>query len=323
QLGAYADDPNVLVLALPRGGVPVGYEVARKLRAPLDVFTVRKLGVPGHEEYAMGAIASGGVRVLNDYAIEQLNISQEEIEAVIADEMEELERRERLYRDGRPAPDIEGRTVLLVDDGMATGSSMAAAIKALRLHNPGKVVVAVPTASRRTSEEFEPFVDDIVCAITRSPSWRSACGTSALSRPPTTRCARCCARRSPLGAHPNGKPGMKINGHEVEVGNLDQVYFPDAGITKGDLIDYYRRIAPVMLPHLQGRPISMQRYPRGIEEYGFYQKEVSEHFPEWIDRADVYVKEDDATQPQVVVNNAATLVYLADQGVITLHTWLS
>ncbi|HOA25346.1 MAG TPA: non-homologous end-joining DNA ligase [Aggregatilineales bacterium] len=116
---------------------------------------------------------------------------------------------------------------------------------------------------------------------------------------------------------------MKINGHEVEVGNLDQVYFPDAGITKGDLIDYYRRIAPVMLPHLQGRPISMQRYPRGIEEYGFYQKEVSEHFPEWIDRADVYVKEDDATQPQVVVNNAATLVYLADQGVITLHTWLS
>ncbi|HQE18636.1 MAG TPA: hypothetical protein PK607_09010, partial [Aggregatilineales bacterium] len=92
---------------------------------------------------------------------------------------------------------------------------------------------------------------------------------------------------------------MKINGHEVEVGNLDQVYFPDAGITKGDLIDYYRRIAPVMLPHLQGRPISMQRYPRGIEEYGFYQKEVPEHFPEWIDRADVYVKEDDATQPQV------------------------
>lgn len=169
QLGAYADDPNVLVLALPRGGVPVGYEVARKLRAPLDVFTVRKLGVPGHEEYAMGAIASGGVRVLNDYAIEQLNISQEEIEAVIADEMEELERRERVYRDGRPAPDIEGKTVLLVDDGMATGSSMAAAIKALRLHNPGKVVVAVPTASRRTSEEFEPFVDDIVCAITPEP----------------------------------------------------------------------------------------------------------------------------------------------------------
>lgn len=169
QLAKYADRSDVLVLALPRGGVPVGYEVARALDAPLDIFTVRKLGVPGHEEYAMGAIATGGVRVLNEAAVAQLDISEAEIEEAARQEQEELERREQLYREGRPAPRIEGRTVLLVDDGMATGSSMAAAVKALRHYDPSSIVVAVPTASHATCKEFEDFVDDVVCAITPEP----------------------------------------------------------------------------------------------------------------------------------------------------------
>lgn len=116
---------------------------------------------------------------------------------------------------------------------------------------------------------------------------------------------------------------MNIDGYEVDIGNLDRVYFPDDGLTKGDLVDYYHRVAGVMLPHLRGRPISMQRYPRGIGETGFYQKEVSDHFPEWIDTVPIYVEEEDAEQPQVVINNAATLVYLAGQGMITPHVWLS
>src|SRR6195256_1621734 len=127
HLAAYANRPDVLVLALPRGGVPVAYEVARALHAPLDVFLVRKLGVPGHEEYAMGAVASGGVRVLNSELIEALHIPDEVVDEVIAGEERELERRERLYRDDRPFPDLRGKTVILVDDGLATGSTMLAA----------------------------------------------------------------------------------------------------------------------------------------------------------------------------------------------------
>jgi erythromycin esterase-like protein/predicted phosphoribosyltransferase len=169
KLAAYANRPDVLVLALPRGGVPVAYEVARALGAPLDVFVVRKLGVPGYEELAMGAVATGGVRVLNDQLIERLGIPEPMIDAVAARERQELARRERLYRSGRPPPDVSGRTVILVDDGLATGATMHAAIQALRQQNPGRIVVAVPTASPDTCEEMKAKADDVICAITPEP----------------------------------------------------------------------------------------------------------------------------------------------------------
>jgi putative phosphoribosyl transferase len=169
SLLAYANRPDVLVLALPRGGVPVAFEVARTLEAPLDVFLVRKLGVPGHEELAMGAIASGGVRVVNDDIIAAYDVRPEEIELVSAAEERELGRRERLYRGERPPPAVAGRTVILVDDGLATGSTMRAAVAALRQQHPARVVVAVPTAAAETCEEFRHEVDDIVCATTPDP----------------------------------------------------------------------------------------------------------------------------------------------------------
>src|SRR6195256_183876 len=169
QLTMYASPPDVLVLALPRGGVPVAYEVARALAAPLDVFLVRKLGVPGYEELAMGAVATGGVRVLNDQLIERLGIPEQLIDAVAARELQELARRERLYRDGRPPPDISGRTVILIDDGLATGATMQAAIEALRQQNPARIVVAVPTGSPDTCEEMKAKADDVICAITPEP----------------------------------------------------------------------------------------------------------------------------------------------------------
>jgi putative phosphoribosyl transferase len=167
KLTTYADRGDVLVLALPRGGVPVAYEVARALRAPLDVFLVRKLGVPGHEELAMGAIATGGVRVLN----EDVTIYTDEavIDAVASREQEELKRRERLYRGDRPAPDVQGLTVILVDDGLATGSTMRAAAIALREMRPLKIIVAVPVAAPQTCEEFRSEVDEVVCAVTPEP----------------------------------------------------------------------------------------------------------------------------------------------------------
>jgi predicted phosphoribosyltransferase len=169
RLAEFANGEDVVVLALPRGGVPVGFEVARALHAPLDVFVVRKLGVPGHEELAMGAIASGGVRVLNRRVVETLGISAEEIERIAAEEQRELERREREYRDGRPRLDVRGRTVILVDDGLATGSSMRVAALALRKKEPARIVVAVPVGSRATCEEFESEVDITVCAVTPEP----------------------------------------------------------------------------------------------------------------------------------------------------------
>src|SRR5205807_2109471 len=144
KLAQYTDREDLLVLALPRGGVPVGFEVARKLNAPLDIFLVRKLGVPGQEELAMGAIASGGVRVLNRDVVDYLGIPGEVIDAVAADELWELERRERAYRGSRPEPDVRGKTVSLVDDGLATGSTMRAAATALRQQNPARIVIAVP-----------------------------------------------------------------------------------------------------------------------------------------------------------------------------------
>jgi predicted phosphoribosyltransferase len=169
KLAAYANRPDVLVLALPRGGVPVAYEVARALRAPLDVFVVRKLGVPGYEELAMGAVATGGVRVLNEQLVKRLGIPDHLIDAVAAREQQELARRERLYRGGRPTPDVRGRTVVLVDDGLATGATMHAAVAALRQLQPVRIVVAVPTASPETCEEMRSEVDDVICAITPEP----------------------------------------------------------------------------------------------------------------------------------------------------------
>ncbi|MBO0735668.1 MAG: phosphoribosyltransferase [Alphaproteobacteria bacterium] len=169
SLTAYADHPHLLVLGLPRGGVPVAYEVARALRAPLDVFLVRKLGVPGQEELAMGAVATGGVRVLNQEVVEPLGVADDVIEAVTAQEMEELKRRELLYRRGRAPPNVEKRTVILVDDGLATGATMRAAIRALRRQRPERLVVAVPTASRDTTEALKTEADEVICAITPAP----------------------------------------------------------------------------------------------------------------------------------------------------------
>jgi predicted phosphoribosyltransferase len=166
-LGHYADRDDVAVLALPRGGVPVGYEVARALGAPLDVFVVRKVGVPGHRELAMGAIATGGVLVLDENLIRTLGIGEAQIRQAVAAEVRELERREAAYRGGRAPPELAGKTVILVDDGLATGSTMRAAALAVRRHQPERVVVAVPVAAAQTCEEFRD--DEIVCAVTPRP----------------------------------------------------------------------------------------------------------------------------------------------------------
>ena len=169
KLAAYANRSDVLVLGLPRGGVPVGFEVARALGAPLDVFLVRKLGVPWYEELAMGAVASGGGRVLNDEIVHGLGISEHQIDAAVARELHELARREQLFRGDRPPPDIEGRTVILVDDGLATGATMRAAVAALRRQRPAGIVVAVPTASPDTCEALKAEADDVICAMTPDP----------------------------------------------------------------------------------------------------------------------------------------------------------
>jgi predicted phosphoribosyltransferase len=169
KLAAYAKRPDTIVLALPRGGVPVAYEVAQALEAPLDVFLVRKLGVPGHEEFAMGAIATGGLRVINQDVVRGLRIPPATLDAIAAREQQELERRERLYRGDRPAPDVRGRTVILVDDGLATGATMYAAVKALKQQGAGRVVVAVPIAPPETCDQLREVVDDVVCAVTPEP----------------------------------------------------------------------------------------------------------------------------------------------------------
>jgi predicted phosphoribosyltransferase len=169
MLKHYADRQDVLVLALPRGGVPVAYEVAKALHAPLDVFLVRKLGVPGHEELAMGAIATGGVRVINQEVVRMLHIPDEVIDAVTAREQQELRRREHLYRDDLPPPHVQGRTVILIDDGLATGSTMRAAVAALRQQHPARIVVAVPVAAPSTCSELQAEVDEIICAYTPEP----------------------------------------------------------------------------------------------------------------------------------------------------------
>jgi putative phosphoribosyl transferase len=169
KLQVYAGRDDVVVLALPRGGVPVAYEIAEALDAPLDIFVVRKLGLPGHPEYAMGAIASGGVRVISDDVIRWYGISPAAIEAVAREELAELERREREYRRGRPLPDLRGRTVILVDDGLATGSTMRAAVQAVRAYDPARVVVAVPVGAPATCQEFNDITDETICARTPEP----------------------------------------------------------------------------------------------------------------------------------------------------------
>jgi putative phosphoribosyl transferase len=168
-LAHYAGRDDVVVLALPRGGVPVGYEVAKELGAPLDVFLVRKLGVPGHEELAMGAIASGGVLVLDEGVLRWLGISEHQLQKTLAKELDELRRREAAYRDDRPLPDLKGKTVILVDDGLATGASMQAAARAVRRPEPARIVIAVPVASRATCDKFREEVDEVVCAVTPTP----------------------------------------------------------------------------------------------------------------------------------------------------------
>jgi predicted phosphoribosyltransferase len=160
------EQETAVVLALPRGGVPVGFEVANALRAALDVFVVRKLGAPGHEELAMGAIAAGGVRVMNDEVVRALRISAAQIEETTARELRELERREEAYRGDRPALEVSGRTILLVDDGLATGYSMRAAVAAVRQRGPARIVVAVPVGARPTYEAIEKEADAVVCLQT-------------------------------------------------------------------------------------------------------------------------------------------------------------
>ena len=169
RLQEYAGRDDVIVLALPRGGVPVAFEVAAALKAPLDVFLVRKLGTPGHRELAMGAIASGGIRVLNDEVVQWLGISGDQIDAISREEQHELERRETVYRSGRSLPSLTGRIVILVDDGLATGSTMRAAVQAVKQQQPARVIVAVPVGARDTCDDLRQAADSVVCARTPTP----------------------------------------------------------------------------------------------------------------------------------------------------------
>lgn len=169
ELLHYANQSDVIILALPRGGVPVAYEVALALNVPMEIFIVRKLGLPGHEELAIGAIASGGIRVVNEDIIRMLKISEEVIDRVAQRELQELRRREQLYRGDHPAPEIRDRIAILIDDGLATGASMRAAVAGLRAQSPKRIVVAVPTAAPETCADFKAEVDEVVCAITPEP----------------------------------------------------------------------------------------------------------------------------------------------------------
>jgi putative phosphoribosyl transferase len=169
QLMRYQNQPDTLVLGLPRGGVPVAWEVAKNLKLPFDVFLVRKIGVPGQEELAMGAIASGGLKVLNQPLINRLMVPQEAVEGILQREMEELKRREQVYRDERPYPLLKDKTIILIDDGLATGASMLAAVHAVRQQKPAQIVVAVPTAASEICEAFRSEVEQVICLEMPSP----------------------------------------------------------------------------------------------------------------------------------------------------------
>jgi putative phosphoribosyl transferase len=166
RLTKYAGSPDVVVLALPRGGVPVGFQVARSLGAPLEVLSVRKLGVPGREELAMGAIAGDGTRVVNQRVVRELGIAEDKLQAVAAAEHQELERRERIYRGQRPRPELSGKVVIVVDDGLATGATMWAAVAAIRRQRPARVVVAVPVAAASTCRKLEQAAEEVICVTT-------------------------------------------------------------------------------------------------------------------------------------------------------------
>jgi len=169
MLKEYSNRNDILVLALPRGGVPVAFEIANALHAPLDVFLVRKLGVPGQEELAMGAIATGGIRVLNYEVVDHLGLADHVIDSATKAEQRELDRREQAYRRMREPPEVRGHTIILVDDGLATGSTMRAAVTALRQQKPARIIVAVPVAAASTCQEFRQEVDQIICATTPEP----------------------------------------------------------------------------------------------------------------------------------------------------------
>lgn len=169
RLQAYTDNPNLLILALPRGGVPVAAVVSAALRAPFDVFLVRKIGVPLHPELAMGAVAEGGVKVLNRELVDELGVRESEVEKVSAEEQRELERRVRAFRGSRELPPIDGKVVILIDDGLATGSTMEAAVMAMRQRKPAKVIVAVPVAARETVERMKTIADEVVCVEIPDP----------------------------------------------------------------------------------------------------------------------------------------------------------
>ncbi len=202
-LAGYADREDVVVLALPRGGVPVAFEVARKLHAPLDVCVVRKLGVPGWEELAMGAIASGGVRVINEAVVRGSDITPDQIEREAAKELEELHRREVAYRGHTGAPEVAGKTIILVDDGIATGSTIRAAVLALRQQGPERIVIAVPTAAVDSCDMLEPLVDELVTLI--KPMDFRAVGQwyEDFSQTPDSEVKRLLARAASPGSRPS------------------------------------------------------------------------------------------------------------------------
>jgi putative phosphoribosyl transferase len=169
RLGAYANRPDVIVLALPRGGVPVGHAIAERLQADLDVIVVRKLGVPSHEELAMGAVASGGLRILNRDIVALARIDDAMIDKIVRAELQEIARREARYRRGAPAPPLRGRTVIIVDDGLATGSTMMVAVQAVRREHPQRIVIAVPVAASDSRDELAELVDEMICLYTPDP----------------------------------------------------------------------------------------------------------------------------------------------------------
>jgi predicted phosphoribosyltransferase len=206
SLAAYRDRPGLLVLGLPRGGVPVAYEVARALGAPLDVLVVRKLGVPGHEELAMGAVASGGVTVFNQDVVRRLGLAPEVIDRAVAEQSAEVARRERAWRGDRPRPrpEVTGRTVILVDDGLATGATMRAGLVALRREGPAWLVAAAPVAARETVDDLGGLADDVVCAVTPAQFWAVGYWYDDFRQTTDDEVADLLARASPVSRHGRG-----------------------------------------------------------------------------------------------------------------------